>query len=418
MARLRKDDDLFNQSSMSFGDHLNELRRCLIGSIYWLTAGFLIALIPLGPYPSLSTMTVSYIQRPLTKALEHYYVNQSEQKLKRHSKNLQEMGFPEEISVVPKQFKLVPKEFYLFPNDLKKIGQLSNITIDPRSERQAKRADSPLNDEVLYRQLSEVDNFGPFKSNLEKKENDSTANATETSEADNINIINIENDPNSESIDKNNYQGEPTLVIFWEKLSDDPRLRTKSLSTQEPFIIFVKAALFIGILIGCPGIFYNFWSFVGAGLYPNEKKYVFRFLPLSLGLFACGFCLAFFVVFEMVLTFLFKFNAGMNIDPDLRISEWLNFVLLLPVGFGLAFQLPLVMFVLERLRIFTIDMYLGSWRIAITVLAFLTMMLTPPDPWSMICMLIPMIGLYFGGIFLCWFFPLPKSEFDDYNADA
>lgn len=139
---------------------------------------------------------------------------------------------------------------------------------------------------------------------------------------------------------------------------------------------------------------------------------VYRFLPMSVLLFICGCCLAFFVIFKMVLEFLFEFNASMNIDPDLRISEWLNFACILPVAFGVGFQLPLVMFALERLHIFTIQMYWARWKVSIFVIAFLSMMFTPPDPWSMICLLTALIILYFGGIFLCWLFPSPKSAFE------
>ena len=103
----------------------------------------------------------------------------------------------------------------------------------------------------------------------------------------------------------------------------------------------------------------------------------------------------------------------MDIEPDTRISEWLNFALLIPVAFGVSFQLPLAMFVLERLRIFSIKVYMEKWRIAIFSVACMAMFITPPDPWSMLFMLSCLIFLYFGGILLCKIFPRPKSEFDD-----
>ena len=116
-------------------------------------------------------------------------------------------------------------------------------------------------------------------------------------------------------------------------------------------MIWVKAALITGAIIASPWIFWQVWSFVAAGLYPHEKNYVYFFLPVSLGLFFAGAALAFFYVFEPVLDFLFGFNRMMNIDPDPRISEWMSFVLMLPLGFGISFQLPLVMLILERIGI-------------------------------------------------------------------
>lgn len=351
--RGRKDEDLFNDSSMSFGEHLMELRRCLIISILWLVGGFLVALIPLGSYPSLSTSAISYIQRPLKRALETFYVNQSTKKLGEQTELLAKNGYPKDLAAIPKKYHMTPRQYWVFPSDLQKIQQIPNVTIPSSSPSLLTESDS----------------------------------------------------------------NEPVLVILWEKLADDTRTRTKALNMPETFVIFIKAAVIIGIVLGSPGILYSFWSFVGAGLYSNEKRLVYRFFPISLGLFIGGFCLAFFVVFEMVLAFLLRFNSGMNIDPDPRISEWLNFALILPVGFGIVFQLPLVMFALNRLRIFTVQDYIARWKISILVISVLSMMFTPPDPWSMICMMIPLIGLYFGGVFLCWIFPLPPSVFDEQDEE-
>jgi sec-independent protein translocase protein TatC len=95
---------------------------------------------------------------------------------------------------------------------------------------------------------------------------------------------------------------------------------------------------------------------------------------------------------------------GQGLEP--RISEWLGFVLLLPLGFGISFQLPLLMLFLDRIHIFNVQMYLGKWRIAVLLMAVAAMVLSPGgDPYSMMMMLVPLIGLYFGGIALCKWLP-------------
>jgi len=114
-----------------------------------------------------------------------------------------------------------------------------------------------------------------------------------------------------------------------------------------------------------------------------------------------------------VLNFLFTFNRGMNIDPDPRISEWLSFVLFLPLGFGIAYQLPLVMLFLHRIGIFSINAYLKKWRIAILIIFVASMLLTPADPVSMLMMAMPMTALYFLGIALCKWMPRNKSPFSE-----
>ncbi len=70
-----------------------------------------------------------------------------------------------------------------------------------------------------------------------------------------------------------------------------------------------------------------------------------------------------------VLRFFFSFNHAFNVDPDPRLSEWLGFVLMLPVAFGISFQLPLVMLFLERIGIFTAASYVSKWRIAVLSIA-------------------------------------------------
>ena len=71
------------------------------------------------------------------------------------------------------------------------------------------------------------------------------------------------------------------------------------------------------------------------------------------------------------------------------------------------------MFVLERLRIFSIKIYMEKWRISIFSVACLAMLITPPDPWSMLIMLSCLVILYFGGVGLCKLFPRNDGDFDD-----
>jgi sec-independent protein translocase protein TatC len=193
---------------------------------------------------------------------------------------------------------------------------------------------------------------------------------------------------------------------IYHTLADDSRVRVVGLSVHEPFTMYLKAAVLLGSVISSPFVFYFLWQFVAAGLYPHEKRYVHVFLPISLLLFLAGVLLTFFVVFHYVLSFLFMFYGWMHIDPDPRISDWLSFVLVLPVLFGLSFQLPLVMLFLERISIFTVAQYLSYWRVAVLVIFIVAMIVTPTaDPQTMLLMAVPMTILYFGGIAMCRLMP-------------
>jgi sec-independent protein translocase protein TatC len=162
------------------------------------------------------------------------------------------------------------------------------------------------------------------------------------------------------------------------------------------------------VVVASPGIFFHLWQFIAAGLYPHERRYVYFFLPVSLLLFWAGAALAFFVIFRLVIDFLLEFNSSMGIGASPRLTDYMSFALFLPLGFGISFQLPLVMLVLERLGILSVETYLSQWRVAILVIAFISMILTPAEISSMVGMAVPLIALYFLGIAMCRY--LPRSS--------
>jgi sec-independent protein translocase protein TatC len=347
-----REDNLFRESTMTFGQHLGELRTCLFKSLLGLLLGFAIGL-TVGGY------VVAFIQRPLSNALTHYYQQESIRRLQNELEASKDTG------------RALP---------------WSSGQIKDRVENDRMMADEVFIDPVQL--FQELKNAYPeqFKS--------------------------VDLPPNREA--SNEAGVDKYLRLFlWHRSEDDSRVRIKSLNAQEAFAVYVKASLLVGVLLASPWIFYQIWFFVAAGLYPHERHYVHLYLPFSLGLFLLGASLAFFVVFEPVLNFLLGFNRSLGIDPDPRINEWLGFVLLLPVGFGVAFQLPLVMLFLERIGVLTVKDYYSYWRVAILVIFVIAAVLAPPDPYSMLLMAFPLTFLYFGGILLCKFLPRRQHPFGE-----
>ncbi len=202
-------------------------------------------------------------------------------------------------------------------------------------------------------------------------------------------------------------------LLQWTPVGNDPRTGVQTLSVTEAFVVYLKAALMFGLVLSSPLVFYFIWDFVASGLYPHERRYIYIFLPFSLALFLAGAAIAFFFVFQFVLKFLFEFNAIINAKPNIRMSEWLGFAMLLPVGFGIAFQLPLVMLFLARIGVFTVESYYQYWRPAIMVIAVMSMLLTPADPGSMLIMFCSLTPLYYLGIQLCKWWPATRNPFDE-----
>lgn len=195
-----------------------------------------------------------------------------------------------------------------------------------------------------------------------------------------------------------------------------PRLST--LSPTEAFVIWIKMGFYLGVVLSSPWIFYQIWMFVAAGLYPHEKKYVHLYLPVSLGLFLGGVLLCEFVALPLGLDYLLAFNAWLDMEPDLRLSEWLSFALLMPLVFGLAFQTPMVMLFLERLGICTVETYIRSWRMAIFIILLISALLSvSPDPTSVAVLAVPMLLLYGAGIVLCRVLPRGASDLGDPSGE-
>ncbi|MBN1854624.1 MAG: twin-arginine translocase subunit TatC [Pirellulales bacterium] len=338
---------------MTFGEHLEELRGALIKALSALVFFVLIGLFFAGD-------VVDGIQAPLREGLLHFYQDQGKRELAQ---------------------RLAAREGRTSPNDAD-LAEATRIVEEEGFLSEERYIDR--------KRLLEILDFKEHRPTAAKE-------ATGTKE--------------SQASSRPWREKDLVKVLLYFPADKDPRIRVIGLSVHEAFTVWIKAAFLVGVLLASPLIFYFIWEFVAAGLYPHEKHYVHVFLPFSLALFIAGALLAFYAVMGFILDFLFPFYALLGIDPDPRIGEWLSFVLILPVGFGISFQLPLVMLFLERIGIFTIQSYLSKWRISILVIFTLSMLLTPADPWSMILMAIPLTALYFGGIALCHYLPKQKTPF-------
>jgi sec-independent protein translocase protein TatC len=183
----------------------------------------------------------------------------------------------------------------------------------------------------------------------------------------------------------------------------DDKQKVTTLRIEEGFLSYMKVSFVAGFLLASPWVFYQIWQFVAAGLHFHERKYVYVYLPMSLGLFIAGAMAGYFYAFPLMLNFLISFNDWLNVDFTPRLSDYISMVLLMPLMFGISFQLPLVMLFLERLGIFTQQAYKSNWRIAVLVISVVSMILTPQDPGSMMLMMLPLVVLYWVGIWLCNF---------------
>lgn len=194
----------------------------------------------------------------------------------------------------------------------------------------------------------------------------------------------------------------------------DSRQYLTGLGVMEAFWVYMKVSMLCGVILACPWIFGQMWAFIGAGLYPHEKKLVHIYLPFSIFLFLGGCLLCQFIVLPRAVEAMLSFYRWINVDPDLRLNEWLGFALVMPLVFGIAFQTPLVMLFFNRIGIFTWEVYLQKWRYAIFILAVAAALLTPStDVISMLWLFVPTFMLYMLGILICYMLPPPRNLLDD-----
>ncbi len=174
-------------------------------------------------------------------------------------------------------------------------------------------------------------------------------------------------------------------------------------SLMVPVIVRLKVSLVIGIILVLPIIAYEIWAFVSAGLHQHEKRYVLVYGPASLVLFVIGAALAYFIVLPVGIAVLLVQGESIGLRPILTLNEYAPLVMWLLLGFGIVFQMPLVVLFLTKLGLVGPDKLRRARPYAILVMFILGAVLTPPDPFTQLAMAVPMLALYEFSILLSRF---------------
>jgi sec-independent protein translocase protein TatC len=174
-------------------------------------------------------------------------------------------------------------------------------------------------------------------------------------------------------------------------------------SVISPFLVPLKILLMTAFLMALPVVLYQMWAFVAPGLYSHEKKLVMPLVVSSTVLFMIGVAFCYFFVFGQVFKFIQSF-APKSITAAPDIEAYLSFVISMFIAFGLAFEVPIVVIVLARMNVVTIEK-LKDFRSYFIVLAFIiAAIVTPPDVVSQLALAIPMCILYEIGIWAAQLF--------------
>jgi sec-independent protein translocase protein TatC len=179
---------------------------------------------------------------------------------------------------------------------------------------------------------------------------------------------------------------------------------------QETFFTALKVAFFAGFIISLPVIFWQLWLFLAPGLYDHEKKLVIPFVFFATLMFLIGASFAYYIVVPVGFEFLINFGSTVvTILPS--IGKYVGFFTKLLIGFGIAFELPVITFFLAKIGLVDDRMLKDFFRYAIILIFVVSALLTPPDVISQLLMAAPLTLLYGVSIYIAKVFnPAPKEE--------
>jgi sec-independent protein translocase protein TatC len=161
--------------------------------------------------------------------------------------------------------------------------------------------------------------------------------------------------------------------------------------------IIITFGIYIGVVLAAPFVLYQVWLFIAPGLYKHERKGVTTFIASSVFLFIAGISFGYFIMLPYMLNFLIGFQGPFR--PLISINEYFDFILIVLLGLGIIFELPVLIFFLALFGIVTPKFLWQNLRYAILIIAVVAAIVTPtPDAMTMLIFMAPMVALYFIGI--------------------
>ena len=181
-----------------------------------------------------------------------------------------------------------------------------------------------------------------------------------------------------------------------------------------PFLVPLKVTLLVGFVVALPYVLYQAWAFVAPGLYAHEKKLVLPLVITSFLLFLVGMAFAYFLVFPVIFKFMAEF-APEGVAWMTEIDKYFSFVLSTFVAFGVTFEVPVIVIVLVRAGIVSIQKLREARRYVIVGAFVVAAIFTPPDVLSQLMLAVPLCLLFELGLFIARFMdtaPVPRIQAD------
>lgn len=190
-------------------------------------------------------------------------------------------------------------------------------------------------------------------------------------------------------------------------------------TVQGAFTLYMRVALYASIAFAIPFLFYQAWAFISPGLYKHEKKYIVPVLVMASIFFIIGATFAYRVAFPAACDYLIGLQIEAGFQTLIMAEEYFDLILIIMLGLGIVFQIPVIAFVLGRIGLVTPRMLWTAWRYAIVLIAIVSALITPTaDAFNMMLFAAPMLALYFLSIVIVWLFGKPRRTDEEVTALA
>lgn len=185
------------------------------------------------------------------------------------------------------------------------------------------------------------------------------------------------------------------------------------------FSLYMTIALYTGIALAIPFLFYQVWAFISPGLYKHEKRYAVPVVLMSAVFFSLGAAFAYKIAFARACEYLLGLQQEGRFRTLINAEDYFDLIIMIMLGLGVVFQIPTLSFLLGRIGLLTPKMMWKYWRYAVVIIFIIAALLTPtPDAYNLIMFAIPMLGLYFLSIGIVWIFGKPRQTDDEFAASS
>jgi sec-independent protein translocase protein TatC len=167
--------------------------------------------------------------------------------------------------------------------------------------------------------------------------------------------------------------------------------------------LLISLSIYLGIVMASPYILYQIWLFVAPALYKHERSAITGFLFSTVFLFLAGIAFGYFVMLPHLLEFLIGMGQKGPVEPFISVNDYFDMILMVLLGLGLVFEMPILIFFLTLFGIVTPKFLVQNSKYAILAITIIAAVITPtPDALTMLIFMAPMVGLYFVGVGVSW----------------